>query len=502
METHSDSSTGKPVHVVVVGGGGAGLSAAITAAEEGAVVTVLEKESRLGGTTSLSVGSITAAGTRLQRSSGIKDDSPEAHFDDLDVVLGPLHKEDNLDLRRVLTQNVPSTIDWLESLGISFLGPFDEAPHRTPRMHVVLPNSKAFIFFLQRRCRELGVKVILNAKVEQLLMAGKNVVGIRADVGGASREIKADSVILATGDYSAAVDLKKRFIPELSDVDAINPSSTGDGHRMALAEHAVVRQGGLVAGPKLRFKSLASKSLMASLPPYKIITKIMRFGFGRLPKWLLRPLLLPTLTSYLSPELSLFREGAILVNRDGRRFLNESSARTFDLHQQPNKCAYVILDKRIAEKYSAYPHYVSTAPGVAYAYLSDYADLRKDIYTSAKTLEELADKLGLPEGSLSKTVNEYNARNTEVEPKTSLGNGPFHALGPVYSWLVVTQGGLAVDEQHRVLREDGSCIGNLYAVGNVGLGGLIIGGHGHYLGWAFTSGRRAGRFAAQGTPGS
>ncbi|NYT50010.1 FAD-dependent oxidoreductase [Parapusillimonas granuli] len=492
----SKKPAGRSVHVIVVGGGGAGLAAAIAAAENGASVTLIEKGSKIGGTTALSVGSITAAGTRLQRSNGIKGDTPEAHFDDITVLLGAQHQHDNLALRRVLTENVPDVIAWLESLGLTFLGPFSEEPHRVPRMHVVLPNSKAFVFLLERRCRELPIEVVTEATAERLLMRDNKAIGVQATVNGEKREFIANSIILATGDYSAADDLKERFMPALRHVDAINPLSTGDGHRMAIDEDAIVCKGELAAGPKLRFKPPCSKGMLANLPAYPVLTKIMRFAFRWAPKWLSRPLLLPTLTSYLSPEPSLFSAGAILINRDGTRFIDERSARKHDLHQQPGKCAYIVLDDKTARMFSKYPYYISTAPGVAYAYMSDYARYRKDIYTSAATLKELSDKLNLPQGSLAKTIAQYNAEDRVKAEGGGLTQGPFHALGPVYSWLVVTQGGLAVDCQHKVIRADGSWIEGLYAVGNVGLGGLIVAGHGHYLAWAFTSGRLAGRNAA------
>ena len=77
-----------------------------------------------------------------------------------------------------------------------------------------------------------------------------------------------------------------------------------------------------------------------------------------------------------------------------------------------------------------------------------------------------------------------------------LGNGPYVALGPVRAVYVHNEGGLAVDEQHRVLGADDAPIAGLYAAGSTGQGGLLLKGHGHHLAWAFASGRRAGRLAA------
>jgi fumarate reductase flavoprotein subunit len=79
----------------------------------------------------------------------------------------------------------------------------------------------------------------------------------------------------------------------------------------------------------------------------------------------------------------------------------------------------------------------------------------------------------------------------------ALTQPPFIALGPVRAVFVHNEGGLMVDEQHRVLDARGVPIDGLRAAGATGQGGLLLKGHGHHLAWAFVSGRRAGRFAAE-----
>jgi len=77
-----------------------------------------------------------------------------------------------------------------------------------------------------------------------------------------------------------------------------------------------------------------------------------------------------------------------------------------------------------------------------------------------------------------------------------LGAAPYHSLGPLEARIVITDGGLAVDTSHRVLRGDGGAIPRLYAAGAAGQGGVLLAGNGHHICWAVTSGRRAGRLAA------
>jgi predicted oxidoreductase len=102
----------------------------------------------------------------------------------------------------------------------------------------------------------------------------------------------------------------------------------------------------------------------------------------------------------------------------------------------------------------------------------------------------------MPAVTLGETVCKYNA-SAGNRPQS---RGPYIALGPVRSVFVHSEGGLAVDREHRVLAEDHRPIPELYAAGSTGQGGLLLKGYGHHLGWAFTSGRGAGRNAARYCP--
>ena len=138
--------------VVVIGGGGSGLAAAIEARAAGARVLLLEKNDQLGGSTAWSVGSITTTGSPHQQRRGISD-SPDDHFSDMPLFAPELASRDNDELRRILCDEIPDAFLWLQSLGVRFFGPMPEPPHRQPRMHNVLPNSRSFIYHLERRAR-------------------------------------------------------------------------------------------------------------------------------------------------------------------------------------------------------------------------------------------------------------------------------------------------------------------------------------------------------------
>lgn len=486
--------------MVVVGGGGSGMAAAIAAAEAGAKVIVLEKNHDLGGTTRLSVGSITATGTRFQKAKGIQD-TPDEHFNDMSLFLSPeLQAKENMELRRVLVDNVPETLEWLISIGLSFYGPMPEPPHNKPRMHNVLPNSRAYAYYLEKECRRLSVDIRLNARALSLVMDGDQVKGIVADAGqGPTQFMASGGVILASGDFSAGNELKKINVPHVAHVDAINPDSTGDGHVIAQQVGGWIRNPEVMWGPSMRFKAPPVETLLRRLPPYRWLTKPMQFALMNLPLWMFRPFITRFMTASLAPEPSMLKAGAIMVNRRGERFADELARPELEVPNQPQKEAFLVFDSVLADSFQRWPNFVSTAPGVAYAYLSDYKGTRPDLYYEAPTLDVLAKKMGVPAEAMIKAVmhNNKTLQGNKADSRKGVLQGPFYALGPVMSWIVFTEGGLAVTARHEVLTLSGNAIPGLFAAGSAGQGGAILAGHGHHIGWAMTSGRRAGRFAAE-----
>lgn len=486
--------------VVVVGGGGAGLAAASEAARLARSVVLLEKNPALGGSTAWSVGSISVTNSPHQIRHGIRD-TPQAHFEDLELLAGAYAPRDNLQLRRILVDNTNDMFAWLHRLGLEFAGPMIEPPHRCSRMHLVLPNSRAFPRYLGRHCAELGVDIRVATPVERLLVENGRVAGVRARAaGGGEVEFRArGGVVVAAGDYSAGRELKARFAgEEVAALDAVNPTATGDGHRMALEAGAVVVNGDIVRGPIMRFVPPRHDRWILKLPPWRWLTRSMRLAMDHLPAALLRPFAMSFLTTALGPSPELFKSGAILVNRNGERFADELSGPARAVPRQPDKAAYIVFDGKLARRFTGWPHYISTAPGIAYAYLADYRRNRADIYHEAPTLEALARSMGVPPQALAHSVGDYNGGARGARPV--LDTAPFYALGPVKSYVVFTDGGLKVTERLEVARADGSVIPGLYAAGSNGQGGLLLEGHGHHLGWAFISGRIAGRNAAFAAP--
>lgn len=499
--------------IIVIGGGGSGLSAAISAAEAGARVLVLEKNPQPGGTTACSIGSISATGTPHQKRLGIVD-NPHAHFEDMALFneKESARKQDNAALSRILADNVPETFRWLSSAGIEFFGPSEEQPHRHPRMHNVMPNSRAYIYHLVRLARRRGVEILTNSCALRFLTERDEVVGVEYLRDGRKAEIRARrAVVLASGDYAGDPEFRKQFMGEdVARLEPINPTNTGDGHRMAVQLGAKILNPELYSGG-MRFVRPANPPWTARLPPYKWLMRSANIALRVMPESVVRRLLMGFLTTVLVPTPKLYTAGAIIVNKKGQRFADETKGMPFTLANQPEATGYILFDGAIGEKFSKWPNYISTAPGVAYAFLKDYRKNRPDLYHQADTLEELARQLGIPASTLATTVAAYNGSNgtrgtQEGLPargdRAALTRGPWYALGPCRNFIHYTDGGLAINDGFQVLRDNGTPIPRLFAAGNAGQGGALLKGHGHHLGWAFTSGRLAGRRAATVEPRS
>ena len=496
------------VDVLVIGGGGTGLAAAVSASEAGATVLVAEKSGSLGGTTALSIGSVTAGCTSYQERQGIHD-SPEALFEDMTKFNAELEPYDNHELRWVLARESGNTIDWLRSLGFEFFGPSLEPPNRVPRMHNVIPNSWSYPFLLQRAAAKRGVSFLLNAPARKLIQERRRITGAILETGKTSSLLRVHArraVILACGDFSANEAMKSRYLSaDLARVPPYNPNSQGEGHLMGeeVGGHLVNME--VLRKPSVRFVAAPKRFWHELLPSYPFLIKFYALGSHWLPRQIFERLANSILTTHGAPVGGLYKEGAILVNQEGKRFTNEVQEPAIPISKQPGGRAYILFDSQVAEKFSFWPNYISTAPGIAYAYIQDYERTHPDIVSKGKSWGEAAKIHPRPK-MVIQTVERYNrsveAGRDEAYQRSPLGEGinkpPFYVMGPVESYLSVTKGGLDIDTHFQVLDSRGKVIPGLFAGGGNG-GGLVLLGHGMGLAWAFTSGRLAGVKAAQST---
>lgn len=482
--------------LIIVGAGGSGLAAAIEAAEAGARVLLLEKARDIGGAAALSVGTYSSSSTENQRRMGI-DDSPSQHYADMDLVNANAKKADNLGLRRLLVYGSPGTFKWLTDIGLEFVGPNIDPPHTRPRLHNVIPSSAAFSYHLGRKCRELGVTIRCSSRVIDLLFEGDRVTGVIVEAQGTSpTEYYGDNgVILTTGDFAASAEYRSRFFDQaVVNSVAAYQLATGDGLRIGEKYGAHIINGDYAAFyiPRLRFIPPSQPNWLLRLPPSRFVTTMIKVGMAIMPPAIMRPLVMRFITTILGPEQSLFTAGAAMVNASGTFVPVDIKSPAKNLALDPSNSGFIILDSRIAKKFESWPNFVSTAPGVAFAYINDYRATRHDVFHEAPTLEMLAHKIDVRPEVLGQAISEHN--RAAVEP---LASGPFIALGPVRGYISITEGGLGVTDELRVLGGNNEPIPGLFAAGSVGQGGVLLDGHGHHLAWAFVSGRHAARTAMQ-----
>ena len=473
--------------VVVMGAGAAGLMAAVEAAERGASVLLVEKQPAPGGgATGMSVGSITAAGTDLQKAAGIQDDV-DAHYQTVVemAAMYPQWKWD-LEMSRLMCETSPAAVARLVELGVQFSGPHPEVPHPVYRMHNGLPGSEAYIEALTRAAGEREVQIRVETTVDEFERDEDGAVTMVAVRGVRSAQTRAIKVrrglVLAAGDFSASVELGQRYgrPPEVEAMAPIQPNATGDGHLL-----------GLNAG------AAAEAMERTGFPNFRTV-----------------------LAPYVQPDPSLFAAGAILVNLNGERFADETGRPEFATALQPRQMAFLVFDSLVGERVAVGAEdspgardgwakngklFLSTFPGVAYAYLEDFRARTEYLFDGA-TAGELASATGLPAAQLEATLDAYSQAAATKGPdslgRKELGGGvskpPFHAIGPIHPIRVFSGGGLVVDKAMRVLDTDRRPIGNLYACGANAEAAPFLGGHGHHLAWAFGTGMIAGRNAACG----
>ena len=356
----------------------------MAAAEAGGSVLVLEKLSQPGGTTGIAVGSFTAAGTSLQQRAGVVDDA-QAHAEDAGRFAPPaVEARNNEPLRRFFLERAAETFEWLRGHGLTFHGPSPEPPNRAPRKHNVVPGAKAYIAALQLAVQRRGGVIRCGCPATGLIAADGRVTGVRVDDGGTPREfIARRGVILAAGDYASGADLIAAHKGDrFRAIEGINPHATGDGHRLAAAAGGELVNMDVTYGPELRFVAPPGKPFQQLLPNGELAARVMGGGVPA-PAEAARGGPGEAVAGHLAAPGGprLFADGAILVNADGRRFVDElrSPDREVAAAGQPGRVAYLLLDGRLVERYSAWPHFISTAPDIAYAYVADYRRLRPDV---------------------------------------------------------------------------------------------------------------------------
>lgn len=455
--------------VVVVGAGGAGMTAAITAAAEGKSVVILESQSMVGGNSVRATGGMNAGKTVYQdenefgESAGVEKTlktaaekyadnetitalaktvseqwaayqaNPTGYFDsvelmELDTMIGGKGINDP-ELVETLCANSADAIDWLDEHGItlhnvsSFGGASVKRIHRPVNAEGKTVSVGSYMIpLLQENCEKAGVKMMLDTTATEILTdANGAAVGVKAT--GASGEtvtVNAKAVVLATGGFGANLDMVVKYKPELKGFMTTNAAGIqGQGIEMAEAiGAATVDMDQIQIHPTVEANTAA------------LITEGLR------------------------------GDGAILINEEGQRFIDEVGTRDVVSAAeiaQTGSYSWLVVDQAMVDASSVIQGYI-----------------KKGYTVTGATYEELGEAMGVDAAAFAETMEKWNgyveAKNDPDFGRTSFANplntAPYYAV-KVTAGVHHTMGGLKINANTEVLNEKGEVIPGLFAAGEV-----------------------------------
>ena len=405
--------------IVVVGGGGAGLTAAIAAKEKGVNVILLEKMAMLGGNTTYSTAGMNAANTKLQEQQGIED-TEQLFYDD---TMKSGQNRSNPELLKVFTDSAKDMVDWLVERGMDLSEMSTSGGSSVSRVHRPTGGAAVgpvLVETLSKKAESLGVEIRTNSKVTGFIREGDKVVGVEVESNGQTYQVSSKAVIMATGGFGANADMISKFNPSLTGFGSTNsPGITGEGIEM------IENIGGVLVDMEL------------------IQTH-------------------PTVVHEKSDMIteSVRGEGAILVNREGKRFISELETRdnvSAAILGSTGGSAFLVFDQTVRENLGAINTYVN-----------------RGFTKQGDTWEELAKEIGADEEALSASIVTYNefvknGEDTEFGNRTlklELVNAPFYAI-EISPAIHHTMGGVQINTNTEVININGAIIEGLYAAGEI-----------------------------------
>ncbi|MEM0928249.1 MAG: FAD-dependent oxidoreductase [Pseudomonadota bacterium] len=459
VEVRPEASFDYTVDVLIIGAGACGLTAALASADEGASVLILERDASPAGTSAMSTGLIPAAATPEQAEAGIPDTVEHFAADMIEKAGG---QSDTRVVERLAAESA-ETVMWLRSshnVPLSLVDGFLYPGHRYRRMYGT-PNrtGSELIAALASACGDAGVDILTDAYAETLITDRDQAVrGVRFQrPDGGYEEMGCQTLILATCGFAGNAEMVAQWMPEMS-------GAVFHGHPGA--DGSAVHWGA------------ALDAQLGDMTGYQ--------GHGGLAYGHGVPILWPTIM-----------RGGFQVNREGARFSDETlgySEQAAKILQQPEGAAWTIFDQTIEDVMLQF---------------DDYQDaLQAGAIKTANSIGGIAEIVGLSTDGLMRTfaVVETHANGNEVDVfgrrfhRDALLKPPFKIVR-VSGAIFHTQGGLEVDEDARVIRQDGRPFPNLYAGGGAarGISGPNASGYmaGNGLLTATGLGKIAGRHAAK-----
>lgn len=431
----ADAQGGQSYDVIVIGAGGAGMTAAMSAHDGGARVLLLEKMAVAGGNTVCAEGGMNACCTKVQEQEGIQD---SVELFAKDTYEGG-HELGNMDLITFMCENSNAALERLADRGMYLTKLSTSGGASVKRIHRPEDGSAVGTYLVSHmceQCEQRGVAAVTQMRVDELVMDDGAVSGVRAtDLRtGSSVTFSAPAVIVTAGGFGANHEMLAQYRPELLHAVTTNqPGATGDGIALAQAVGADTVD-------------------MDQIQVH------------------------PTVEQDTSTLLSegIRGDGAVLVNTNGERFVNELltrdkvSAAEWD---QPGGGAFAVFDKSVYDSNKS----------VETKFVS------KGLALVADTLEELGQLMGVPTDVFADTMNAYNdaiAQGADdpqgrEKSRNPIVDAPFYAI-KVAPGIHHTMGGLRINTNTEVLDADGDAIPGLFAAGEVtgGIhGGNRLGGN-------------------------
>ena len=421
--------TARTVDLLVLGSGIAGQTAATAAAESGLDVVLAEKTAALGGSTVMSGGWFAFSGTDEQRAEN-EQDSADLFLKDMQEV-GEFRNDAALLSAYLDRQH--DAYRWLRDHGVQFREIEISSGQSAKRSHN--PAIADVMADLHRQFEAAGGTTLLEHRAVKLLTdASGRVTGARLRTPGGEVDVTArQGVVIATGGFSRGEELLRIFAPEqLAAIPFGGKGNTGDGLRMAWKLGADMADMSYVSGT-----------------------------YGSHPD-----------TGDVHELLTAYYMGAIIVNRSGERFMDES--------QSYKTLGRTVLDEEEGLGIQIFDADVRAMshPGIPLKDMEAIEELGH--LHQADSLEELADLVGIDEERLVDTVARYNAAIANGTPdplgRASLCNGvgelraitraPFYAY-PAKSLMTTTYCGVKVTPNAEVVDVEGAIVPGLYAVGEV-----------------------------------
>lgn len=406
--------------IVIIGAGGAGMAAAISAKDAGANVAIFEKMPIAGGNTSKSSAGMNASETKFQKEEGI-DDSNDLFYEE--TLLGGKSTNDP-ELLRFLVDNSEDAIDWLDSMGITLSNITTTGGMSVNRTHRPADGSAVggyLVNGLYNNIVEREIPLFVNSDVTEIVQTDGQVSGIKVLIEGDLKEVQAKAVIIATGGFGANMEMVTNLKPELEGYVSTNQAgSTGDGIAMAQALGAAVVD-------------------MAEIQIHPSVEQS---------------------SSYLITE-AVRGEGAILVNQQGERFVNELLTRdvvSAAINNLSEQYAYVVFDEALKGRVKAIEQYDA-----------------QGLVIKGDSIEALAEAVDISSDNLKNTLQQWNdavesGNDTAFERTTGMEVGLLEA--PYYAIKVApgvhhTMGGLKINTLTQVLTDSDEPITGLFAAGEV-----------------------------------